>query len=117
MRRIRSTIRAGLFFNEDDENADPENNSRSNTLPAQSAAPVSVENLPSALDEAEGPAGEDDLVRRRSRSVSDTLGDFFGVRRKKRHDGYFASDVEDVTIGGATPGQDRTDRQGDCREV
>ncbi|KAG4280748.1 hypothetical protein FPRO04_05462 [Fusarium proliferatum] len=117
MRRIRSTIRAGLFFNEDDENADPENNSRSNTLPAQSAAPVSVENLPGALDEAEGPVGEDDLVRRRSRSVSDTLGDFFGVRRKKRHDGYFASDVEDVTIGGATPGQDRTDRQGDCREV
>ncbi|KAF4338238.1 NIPA 2 [Fusarium beomiforme] len=97
MRRIRSTIRAGLFFNEDEENADIENNSRSNTLPAQSAAPVSVENLRSALDEAEGPVGEDDQVRRRSRSVSDTLGDFFGVRRKKRHDGYFASDVEDIT--------------------
>ncbi|KAF4446052.1 NIPA-like protein 2 [Fusarium austroafricanum] len=117
MRRIRSTIRAGLFFNEDDENAKLENNTRSNTLPAQSAVPASVENLPSALDEVEGLVGEVDQVRRRSRSVSDTLGDFFGVRRKKRRDGFFTTDVEDRTIGDAAPGHDRLDRQGGYREV
>ncbi|KAF4963983.1 hypothetical protein FSARC_8052 [Fusarium sarcochroum] len=120
MRRIRSTIRAGLFFNEADENSDPENNTnnpRSNTLPTHSAVPASVETLPSALDEAEGPADDDDQVRRRSRSVSDTLGDFFGVRRKKRNDSYFAGDVEDRTTGGTTPGRDDTDRQRGYREV
>jgi hypothetical protein len=117
MRRIRSTIRAGLFFNEDGENADAENNTQSNILPTSSAVPASVENLPSTVEEDEGPTAEGDQTRRRSRSVSDTLGDFFGVRRKKRYDSYFAGDVEDGTLGGAAPGRDRVDLQRGHREV
>lgn len=118
MRRIRSTIRAGLFFNEHDEDADVDNNNgRPNPLHTRSAVPISVENLPAALDEAEEPTDENDQTRRRSRSVSDTLGDFFGVKRKKRHNSYFASDVEDDTIGGATAGRDQIDRQRGYREV
>ncbi|KAF4992729.1 hypothetical protein FGRMN_6939 [Fusarium graminum] len=118
MRRIRSTIRAGLFFNERDENADGENNNlQPSALPTRSVAPVSVENLPVALDETDEPVGEDDQMRRRSRSVSDTLGDFFGVKRKKRRDSYFTSDVEDETLGGPTAGRDQIDRQRGYREV
>ncbi|KAF4468650.1 nipa 2 [Fusarium albosuccineum] len=121
MRRIRSTIRAGLFFNEDDEAAgagDSSNtgNPRAHTLPAPSVVPASEDNLASALDEAEGPAGDDDQVRRRSRSVSDTLGDFFGVRRKKRKDSYFASDVEDGPTGPASTRHVRRGQYGDRRE-
>ncbi|CAG7566289.1 unnamed protein product [Fusarium equiseti] len=109
MRRIRSTIRAGLFFNEDDENTDAGSNNQSNILPTGSAVPASVENLPSTVEEEECSTAEADQTRRRSRSVSDTLGDFFGVRRKKRYDSYFAGDVEDGTVGGATSGHDRVD--------
>ncbi|RSL72312.1 hypothetical protein CEP54_000897 [Fusarium duplospermum] len=119
MRRIRSTIRAGLFFNEDHEAAGDSNdagNPRASTLPAHAVVPGSEDNLASALDEAEGPAGGDDQVRRRSRSVSDTLGDFFGVRRKKRKDGYFASDIEDGPTGTTTPRRDREGQFGDRRE-
>ncbi|KAM0543558.1 hypothetical protein ACHAPJ_012224 [Fusarium lateritium] len=117
MRRIRSTIRAGLFFNEADENSDPENNTNNpHSNPTHSVVPGSVENLPSALEDAEGPADEDDQVRRRSRSVSDTLGDFFGVKRKKRNNSYFAGDVEDGTRG-TNPGRGDMDRQRGYREV
>ncbi|KAM0428245.1 hypothetical protein ACHAPT_007146 [Fusarium lateritium] len=119
MRRIRSTIRAGLFFNEDNEAAGDNNdasNPRASTLPAHTAVPGSEDNLASALDEAEGPAGSDDQVRRRSRSVSDTLGDFFGVRRKKRKDGYFASDIEDGPTEATTPRRDREGQFGHPRE-
>ncbi|KAF5024630.1 hypothetical protein F66182_3394 [Fusarium sp. NRRL 66182] len=109
MRRIRSTIRSSLFFNESEGNANIEtsnmDNPCPNTLPAHSAVPASVDNLPGVLDEAERPAGEDDQVRRRSRSVSDTLGDFFGVGRKKRNDSYFATDIRDGAIGESTPGR------------
>ncbi|RGP60664.1 nipalike protein 2 [Fusarium sporotrichioides] len=117
MRRIRSTIRAGLFFNEDGENADAENTTQSNILSTSSAVPASVENLPSTVEEDEGSTAEGDQTRRRSRSVSDTLGDFFGVRRKKRYDSYFAGDVEDGTLGGATPSRDHVDLQRGHREV
>lgn len=116
MRRIRSTIRAGLFFNEDGENTGADNSTQSNMLPTSSAVPASVENLPSTVEEDGGPAAEGDQTRRRSRSVSDTLGDFFGVRRKKRYDSYFAGDVEDGIVGGATPGHDRADLQRGDRE-
>ncbi|CAM1510338.1 Fc.00g006730.m01.CDS01 [Cosmosporella sp. VM-42] len=94
MRRIRSSIRASLFFSEDDENAP--------VSEAHSTVPASDDNLVRTFSETEEPAAADaDQVRRRSRSVSDTLGDFFRVRRKKRKDDYsfFTSDVED---GGAS---------------
>ncbi|KAJ4175061.1 hypothetical protein NW754_005481 [Fusarium falciforme] len=119
MRRIRSTIRAGLFFNEENEAAGDSNdagNPRASTLPAHAVVPGSEDNLASALDEAEGPAGDDDQVRRRSRSVSDTLGDFFGVRRKKRKDGYFAGDIEDGPTATTAPRRDHDGQVGDRRE-
>ncbi|KAM5353791.1 hypothetical protein ACJ41O_000441 [Fusarium nematophilum] len=117
IRRIRSTIRAGLFFNEDGGIASGpgdnsvNNNPRANTLPPHSVILASEDNLASAFDEADGPAGENDQVRRRSRSVSDTLGDFFGVRRKKRKDGYFAGDIEDGVTETATPRREFGDRR------
>lgn len=86
MRRFRSSIRASLFFNEDDD------------IPEQthSVVPGSEDNLPSALNRTEEPTPDVDQLRGRSRSMSDTLGDFFRVRRKKRKDDdFFTSDVED----------------------
>ncbi|KAF7555224.1 hypothetical protein G7046_g6598 [Stylonectria norvegica] len=85
MRRIRSSIRAGLFFSEDDG------------APGQSnAVHASEDNLASAFEEADEEGAEDaDQMRRRSRSVSDTLGDFFRIRRKRTKDDYFSSDVEE----------------------
>lgn len=102
IRRIRSSIRASLFFNEDDDIL---------TL-AQGAAHASENNMANAFGEPEEEATDADQVRRRSRSMSDTLGDFFGVRRKKRKDEYsvLASDVE---AGGATihPSLDNNDNR------
>ncbi|KPM37619.1 hypothetical protein AK830_g8945 [Neonectria ditissima] len=95
MRRIRSHIRAGLFFGNDDNACAP-------TGPGHAVASAAEDVLDSsAFGEADGPAY--DQVRRRSRSVSDTLGDFFGVRRKRRKDDYFSSDVEDAAGAGADP--------------
>ncbi|KAK7429541.1 hypothetical protein QQZ08_003920 [Neonectria magnoliae] len=93
MRRIRSHIRAGLFFgNDGDASASPG--------PAHAVANTAEDVLDaSAFGEPDDPAY--DQVRRRSRSVSDTLGDFFGVRRKRRKDDYLASDVEDGAGAGA----------------
>lgn len=91
MRRIRSHIRAGLFFGEEDDTS-------AAMAPGQAVANASEDVLASAFGETDGPADDGDQEgRRRSRSVSDTLGDFFGVRRKRRKDDYFSSDIEDGT--------------------
>ena len=102
MRRIRSSIRASLFFNEDDDIPDQ----------AQGVVPALEDNATNAFGEPEGAAADTDQVRRRSRSMSDTLGDFFGVRRKKRKDDYtiLPSDLE---AGGAAihPNLENNDNQ------
>ncbi|RSM00283.1 hypothetical protein CDV31_011851 [Fusarium ambrosium] len=100
MRRIRSTIRAGLFFNEENEAAGDSNdagNPRASTLPAHAVVPGSEDNLASALDELRDPQAA-------------------MIRRKKRKDGYFASDIEDGPTGTTTPGRDREGQFGDRRE-
>jgi hypothetical protein len=93
LRRIRSQIRAGLFFND----------SSSDVAQGYVAIPEDV--LASAFGDTESPAGDEghgQEVRRRSRSVSDSLGDFFGVRRNKRRkdDHQPSSDVEEGTAAG-----------------
>ncbi|OAQ83895.1 hypothetical protein VFPBJ_02662 [Purpureocillium lilacinum] len=99
MRRIRSSIRASLFFNEDDEDG------QGNSL-GQSAIPAPDDHLHAALhrQESAGSHGEveDDPGRRRSRSVSDALGDFFRARKKnKKEEG-------DAPAAGDTPDADTT---------
>lgn len=91
IRRIRSSIRASLFFSDDNNN-----------VPDRLVGPASEGILGRAFSEAttpgpnEGsPKPDEDQVRRRSRSVSDTLGGFFGVRKKRRKTDYFSSDLED----------------------
>lgn len=102
IRRIRSSIRASLFFNEDDDIL----------ALTQGVAHASENNTVNAFGEPEEGATDADQVRRRSRSMSDTLGDFFGVRRKKRKDEYsvLAGDVE---AGGAIihPSLDNNDNR------
>ncbi len=58
----------------------------------------------------DGADQEDDPTRRRSRSVSDTLGDFFRPKRKKRKD-MFNSDVE--SSAGAGVGRDNGNGESD----
>lgn len=90
LRRIRSSIRASLFFNDDESNEQ---------------AVSSDDNLVRSLTGGEQPAREaepEDPARRRTRSVSDTLGDFFKPKRKKRKD-LLSSDVESG-IGGDSNG-------------
>ncbi|UNI16297.1 hypothetical protein JDV02_002740 [Purpureocillium takamizusanense] len=93
MRRIRSSIRASLFFNEDDED-----NSEGNR-PGQSAIPALDDQAHAALhrQESAGSHGEaEDTGRRRSRSVSDALGDFFRTRKKNKKESH-----EALATGGA----------------
>ncbi|KID75113.1 uncharacterized protein G6M90_00g057120 [Metarhizium brunneum] len=72
LRRIRSSIRAGLFFNFDED----EQNITTSDLP-----------LPSPLEPSEDEHSEtDDPSRRRSRSVSDVIGDFFRPKKKSKND-------------------------------
>ncbi|KAJ6441664.1 salicylaldehyde dehydrogenase protein [Purpureocillium lavendulum] len=74
MRRIRSSIRASLFFNDED-------------AAGQSAIPAPDDHLHAALhrQETAGSHSEaDDPGRRRSRSVSDALGDFFRPKKKNK---------------------------------
>ena len=80
MRHIRSRIRASLFFNEDEQGHQ---------------FPASDSNLLRGLDEQEvrpGPGGhppggmEDSEERGRARSLSDTLGDLFKPKPKRRKD-------------------------------
>jgi hypothetical protein len=101
MRRIRNSIRASLFFNDDDDQDRP-------------AIPGSEDNLtrgPYAqrFSDAEDAAvatplgDEEDPVRRRSRSVSDTLGDFFRTKKKSKRD-ILNTDVEQGEGAGSRPG-------------
>jgi hypothetical protein len=60
--------------------------------------PASEDNIATTAD-GENEEGEEeyeqDTVRRRTRSVSDTLGDFFRSSRRKRQGDGTSSDVED----------------------
>ena len=76
MRRIRSSIRASLFFNDEDNDVEDAR--------ARAAAPPSEETLPRALQEEAIDEGlEENVGRRASRSVSDALGDLFRLKKKK----------------------------------
>lgn len=101
LRRIRSSIRASLFFNDDD------------VVPEQAVA--SDDNLVRTLTGGGRPLQEatepdEDPTRRRSRSVSDTLGDFFRPKRKKRKD-LFNNDVESGA-GGVEEGNGSSESDG-----
>lgn len=81
LRRIRSSIRASLFFNSDDEDGMPE---RIAELPI---VPVSDDNLLEASGHDEsGPSADTKVSRGRSRSLSDTLGEFFRPKKHKKQD-------------------------------
>jgi drug/metabolite transporter (DMT)-like permease len=73
LRRIRSNIRASLFFNDDDDSISEQHN-----------IPAFDDNLirgpPSQPSRA-----DDDTTRRRSRSLSDTLGDLFRPATYRRY--------------------------------
>jgi hypothetical protein len=98
MRRLRSSIRASLFFNhEDDEDGDDQNLiSVMGTSLQQTMMPASEDNVASSADGQ----GQDDMeqeantMRRRARSVSDTIGEFFRPSRKKRKGDPSNEDVE-----------------------
>ncbi|KAK0384841.1 hypothetical protein NLU13_7319 [Sarocladium strictum] len=101
MRRLRSSIRASLFFNNDDDDDDGSGgNDLRDASPTRRAEPLvraSEDNI-AASTNAQDPEAADhdqDTVRRRSRSVSDTIGDFFRPNRKKRRGDDPSSDVED----------------------
>jgi hypothetical protein len=82
LRRIRSSIRASLFFNSDDEDAIiPER------IAEQLIVPESDDTLPEALghDDA-GPSAAAKTTRGRSRSLSDTLGEFFRPKKHKKQE-------------------------------
>ena len=91
LRRIRSTIRAGLFFNDDEDAI------------IRAIVPASEDNLAGAIVDQQNrddDTVEDDASRRRSRSVSDTLGNFFRPKRNRRL-GSTQSDVEEGGSGSA----------------
>lgn len=90
LRRIRSSIRASLFFNSDDEDSFmPE---RIAELPI---VPLSDGNLPEALGhDGSGPSADTKISRGRSRSLSDTLGEFFRPKRQKKQDLTAATDED-----------------------
>ncbi|KAL7918346.1 magnesium transporter NIPA domain-containing protein [Trichoderma austrokoningii] len=90
LRRIRSSIRASLFFNSDDEDAFmPE---RIAELPI---VPVSDGNLPEALGhDGSEPSADAKVSRGRSRSLSDTLGEFFRPKKQKKQDLAAATDED-----------------------
>ncbi|UKZ79367.1 hypothetical protein TrVFT333_007118 [Trichoderma virens FT-333] len=80
LRRIRSSIRASLFFNSDDEDAImPER------IAEQPIVPYSDDNLPEALGhEDAGPSTTAKVSRGRARSLSDTIGEFFRPKKQKK---------------------------------
>ncbi|KAL6818888.1 DUF803 domain-containing protein [Trichoderma sp. SZMC 28013] len=80
LRRIRSSIRASLFFNSDDEDAlIPER------IAEEPIIPYSDDNLPQALGhEDAGPSTDAKVSRGRSRSLSDTIGEFFRPKKQKK---------------------------------
>ncbi|KND91487.1 NIPA-like protein 2 [Tolypocladium ophioglossoides CBS 100239] len=76
MRRIRSNIRASLFFNNEDDDCEDGR--------GRAIVPASDDLLRSTLQEQEADESlEEDPGRRRSRSVSDALGDFFRPKKKR----------------------------------
>ncbi|KAL6864323.1 magnesium transporter NIPA domain-containing protein [Trichoderma novae-zelandiae] len=94
LRRIRSSIRASLFFNSDDEDAVmPER------IAEQPIVPFSDDNLPQALghDDAGPSSSTATRVRGRSRSLSDTLGEFFRPKKQKKQE---AADADDTLLDG-----------------
>lgn len=92
LRRIRSTIRASLFFNSDDEGAVmPER------IAEQPIVPFSDDNLPQALGHSDaGPSSSTatKVSRGRSRSLSDTLGEFFRPKKQKKQEAADDGDVQ-----------------------
>ncbi|KAL7789823.1 DUF803 domain-containing protein [Trichoderma ceciliae] len=82
LRRIRSSIRASLFFNSDDEVAImPER------IAEQPIFSVSDDNLPEALGhDNPGPSATTKASRGRARSLSDTLGEFFRPKKQKKQE-------------------------------
>ncbi|PON21711.1 hypothetical protein TGAM01_v209449 [Trichoderma gamsii] len=94
LRRIRSSIRASLFFNSDDEDVFmPE---RIAELPI---VPVSEGNLPEALGHDEsGPSADAKVSRGRSRSLSDTIGEFFRPKKQRKQDLTAAPDEDSGTL-------------------
>lgn len=79
LRRIRSSIRASLFFDSDDEsNGDDRNIDTQQTL-----VPTSESNLPQPTEESSS-VREDETTRRRSRSFSETLSSLFRSKSKKK---------------------------------
>ncbi|PNP54707.1 hypothetical protein THARTR1_04912 [Trichoderma harzianum] len=80
LRRIRSSIRASLFFNSDDEDAlIPER------IAEEPIIPYSDDNLPQALGhEDAGPSTDVKISRGRARSLSDTIGEFFRPKKQKK---------------------------------
>lgn len=95
MRRIRSSIRASLFFNNDNEaEYDEQDHSPTRRTSEQPATvPASEENYGGEGDHDYDPEDQD-TVRRRTRSVSDTIGDFFRPNRRKRGEEEPSSDTE-----------------------
>ena len=86
MRRLRSSIRASLFFNDDED----QQQSGSSSRRQQSDVPTASEdNVAAAVREE----GEEGAARGRSRSLSDTIGDYFRPKAKRK--GPTESDVED----------------------
>lgn len=94
LRRIRSSIRASLFFNSDDEDVFmPE------SIAELPIVPVSEGNLPEALDHDEsGPSADTKVSRGRSRSLSDTIGEFFRPKKQRKQDLTAATDEDSGTL-------------------
>lgn len=110
MRHLRSRIRASLFFNEDNENG----GSAALAVAAGAAGTANVGSddvLVRTSSHQQGPSGEglisdeaEEQARTRSRSMSDTLGDFFRPRRKKRKDEPSTDDDNEDESPGGLPG-------------
>ncbi|KAL7932036.1 DUF803 domain-containing protein [Trichoderma chlorosporum] len=80
LRRIRSSIRASLFFNSDDEDA-----IMPQRIAEQPLVPYSDDNLPLALSHGDaGPSTATKVARGRARSLSDTIGEFFRPKKMKK---------------------------------
>lgn len=100
MRRLRSSIRASLFFNNDEDQSRDAGDVSPTRRPSvqQPLMPASEDNIATTADgqiEEGEEEYEQDTVRRRTRSVSDTLGDFFRSARRKRPGEGASSDAED----------------------
>ncbi|KAK2594429.1 hypothetical protein QQS21_007833 [Conoideocrella luteorostrata] len=86
LRRIRSSIRASLFFNDEDE----ENAGASGYM----QVPTSENHLPGPRNTSNNSnVHPDDPTRRRSQSVGDAIGGFFWPKKKSKNTS-FSNDVE-----------------------